>query len=336
MTDTQIDKPAFCCIAPTDFCMLKCKMCNKWHEPQPRPDELPSIEDWKRFITQFRDLVDGEFELDFGGGEVLSMPGILDMVKHASSLGFRTTVASNGWLIDKDMAKRIGDADLKAVSLSLDSPFPALHDEMRGVDGVYGRVMDAMENLSKYAPNTRKGLCSIIMNKNLEYVIDLVKFAERHEHVDWLYFMVVVQPNYSGKLTDDWLDEYKYLWPDNAQKVNAVMDELIRIRTQGNTKLSNRAEHLRAYKAYLNDPLSFVNKAQCIVGGRAISVNTYGFIQLCLFKDFIGNIRDHDIRELWHSQDAEKLRAKVKTCKSNCHLLLNCCFIEDDEKLYQS
>ncbi len=335
MSANLAEKPAFCCIAPTDFCMLKCKMCNKWHEPAPNPDELPTVEDWKRFITQFRDLVDDDFELDFGGGEVLSMPGILEMVEHATKLGFRTTVASNGWLIDKDMAKRIGDSGLKAVSLSLDSPLASVHDEMRGVPGVYDRVMSAMENLSKYAPGTRKGLCSIIMNKNLEQVPDLVRFAEGHPLVDWIYFMVVVQPNYSGKLTDEWVEEYQYLWPDDKTKVNAVMDELIRIRTETETKLSNRAEHLRAYKAYLNDPLNFVNKAQCVVGGRALSVNTYGFIQLCLFKDFIGNIRDVDIRELWHSQNAEEIRAKVRTCKSNCHLLLNCCFIEDDETLYK-
>jgi MoaA/NifB/PqqE/SkfB family radical SAM enzyme len=335
MKINQVEKPAFCCIAPTDYCMLQCKMCNKWNEPAPKAEELPSIADWKRFITQFRDLVDEDFELDFGGGEVLSMPGILEMVEHATKLGFRTTVASNGWLIDQDMAKRIGDSGLKAVSLSLDSPLASVHDEMRGVKGVYDRVMQSLENLSKYAPKTRKGFCSIIMNRNLDHVVDLVHLANGHPLVDWIYFMVVVQPNYSGALTDAWLDEYQYLWPENKEKVNQVIDELIRLKLTDKTKISNRAEHLRAYKAYLNDPLTFVNKAQCIVGGKALSVNTYGFIQLCLFKDFIGNIRDNDIRELWKSQNAEALRAKVKTCKQNCHLLLNCCFIEDDASLYK-
>ena len=329
-----IEKPRFCCIAATDYCMLRCKMCNKWNEPLPNPDEIPTIDEWKRFIGQFRDLVDEGFEIDFGGGEALSMPGILDLVACAKSKGFGTTLASNGYLIDKDMAKRIGDSGLDGISISLDSPDPETHDRMRGVPGVYQRVMDALENLTTYAPHTRKGLCCIIMNENLHKLVDLVHFADKNEHVNWLYFMVVVQPNYSGPLTNTWLKEYQYLWPTDTARTLSILDELIHMRKSG-SKVSNRVEHLRAYKAYFNNPTQFVNKARCIVGGRALSVNTYGFIQMCLFKDFIGNIRTDDIRQLWYSQDADLMREKVNACKSNCHLLLNCCYIEDEEDLYK-
>lgn len=328
-------KPEFCCVAATDYCMLRCKMCNKWQEPIPKPEELPSLDEWKNFIAGFRELVDEGFEMDFGGGEALSMPGILDLVKFAKGKGFRTTMASNGYLINKDMALKIADSGLDAVSLSLDSPRPELHDRMRGVKGVYQRVMDAIDNLTTYSPHTRKGLCCIIMNDNLDDLLRLVQWADENDKVDWLYFMVVVQPNYSGPLTDDWQDEYKYLWPKDKSKVLSILDELIRLRQNG-SKVSNRAEHLRAYKAYFNNPQKLVNKAKCIVGGKAISVNAYGFVQLCLFKDFIGNIREHDIRELWRSQDADSIRKKVDECKTNCHLLLNCCYIEDDPSLYAS
>lgn len=328
-------KPRFCCVAATDFCMLKCKMCNKWHEPIPKPEETPTLEEWKRFITGFRELVDEEFEMDFGGGEALSMPGMLDLVRHAKNLGFRTTLASNGYLIDKEMAKRINDSGLDAISLSLDSHRPEAHDRMRGTPGVYQHVMDAIDNISRYSKNTRKGLCCIIMNENIDDIPHLVQFADKHPGVDWIYFMVVVQPNYSGPLTDDWQDEYQYLWPKDKTKTLALIDELIRRKLNG-SKISNRPEHLRAYKAYFNNPQKLVNKVKCIVGGKAISVNAYGFVQLCLFKDFIGNIRTQDIRDIWRSQDAEAIRRQVDQCKTNCHLLLNCCYIEDDPSLYSS
>lgn len=329
----NILKPRFCCIAATDYCMLRCKMCNKWSEPIPKAEELPSLDEWKNFIAGFRDLVDENFEMDFGGGEALSMPGILELVKFSKSKGFRTTIASNGYLIDKNMAKKISDSGLDAVSLSLDSTKPELHDRMRGVKGVYQRVMDAIDNLTKYSKNTRKGICCIIMNENLDDLVNLAGWVDKNEKVDWLYFMVVVQPNYSGPLTDDWRDEYKYLWPEDKSRVLLVLDELIKLRQNG-SKISNRIEHLRAYKAYFNNPKKLVNKAKCIVGGRAISVNAYGFIQLCLFKDFIGNIRKDDIRKIWYSQDADLIRIKVDNCKTNCHLLLNCCYIEDESSLY--
>jgi MoaA/NifB/PqqE/SkfB family radical SAM enzyme len=193
--------------------------------------------------------------------------------------------------------------------------------------------MDAIDNLTKYSKHTKKGICCIIMNENLDDLLSLAKWADGNAKVDWLYFMVVVQPNYSGPLTDDWRDEYKYLWPKDKSRVLSILDELIGLR-QNNSKISNRVEHLRAYKAYFNNPQKLVNKAKCIIGGKAISINAYGFIQLCLFKDFIGNIRKDDIRKLWHSQDAGLIRKKVDECKTNCHLLLNCCYIEDDPSLY--
>ncbi len=334
MNETEEElKPRFCCVAATDFCMLRCRMCNKWKEPQPGPGEVPTMDEWKRFIAGFRELVDEGFELDFGGGEALSMPGILDLVRRAKDLGFRTTMASNGWLIGTELARRIDRAGLDAVSLSMDSFSPRIHDRMRGVPGVHAQVVNAIENLTRHAPATKKGLCCIIMNENIPEIPKLVDWADADPRVDWIYFMVIVQPNYSGPLTDTWRDEYRYLWPSDPARVQALLDWLIRKRQSG-SKVSNRVEHLRAYKAYFANPLKLVNRARCIVGGRAISVNAYGFVQLCLFKDFIGNIRRSDIRELWRSQDAGLIRKKVDECATNCHLLLNCCYIEDEEGLY--
>jgi len=333
LNEENILKPSFCCVAATDYCMLRCKMCNKWSEPMPKPGEAPTLDEWKNFISGFRELVDAGFEMDFGGGEALSMPGILDLVKFAKLKGFKTTMASNGYLINEEMAKRIADGGLDAVSLSFDSHLPEVHDKMRGVKGVHQQVMKAIDNLSKYAKHTRKGLCCIIMNENLDDLLSVVKLADANEKIDWLYFMVVVQPNYSGPLTDDWKDEYNYLWPKDKAKVISILDELIRLRQNG-SKISNRVEHLRAYKAYFNNPQKLVNKAKCIVGGRAISINAYGFVQLCLFKDFIGNIRKEDIRDIWRCQNADLIRKQVDQCQTNCHLLLNCCYIEDDPALY--
>lgn len=247
--DSKSDlKPKFCCVAATDYCMLRCKMCNKWHEPLPKPEEMPTLEEWKRFIIGFRELVDKDFEMDFGGGEALSMPGILDLVRCAKDQGLRTTMASNGYLIDKEMAKKIAASGLDAVSLSLDSHRAELHDKMRGVEGVYQHVMDAIDNITKYSPHTRKGLCCIIMNENIDDILPLVQFADKNPKVDWIYFMVVVQPNYSGPLTDDWQDDYKYLWPKDKAKTIALLDELIRLK-QGGSKVSNRVEHLRDRKS---------------------------------------------------------------------------------------
>ncbi len=329
-----VPKPLFCCIAATDYCMLRCRMCNKWKEPVPKPEEVPSLDDWKRFIMGLRELVDEGFEIDFGGGEALSLPILLDMVKFAKKNGFTAVLPTNGYILNEDMAKRIADSGLDRVSISLDTLNEKKYDYYRGVKGVYGRVMKAIDNLERYAPHVMKGICTIIMNENLDDLIPLVKWVSGDERLDWIYFMAVVQPNFSGALDAQWDKRYTYLWPQDSLKVLNTLDELISMKEK-NSKISNRIEHLRAYKAYFANRKRFVNKAKCIIGGTALSINTYGFIQLCFFMDFIGNIRKDDIRELWYSDIAQKVRERVDSCKNNCHLLLNCCYIEDEPDLYR-
>jgi len=51
----------------------------------------------------------------------LLFKGLLELVKFSIDKGFSANIASNGWLIDEEMAKRIGDSGLTEINLSLDS-----------------------------------------------------------------------------------------------------------------------------------------------------------------------------------------------------------------------
>ncbi len=131
-------KPGFCCIGIVDTCMLKCQMCQKWKEDSGTVGiAQPTTEQWKTFIRQLRDLVDKDFEIDFGGGEALMRPDLLELVSYAKNLGFRNAIASNGYLINEDMAKRIVDSGLDNIVLSLDQSYKAegceVSNDLKGI-----------------------------------------------------------------------------------------------------------------------------------------------------------------------------------------------------------
>ena len=320
-------KPVFCCLAVTDFCMLKCKMCEKWKEAM-NWDHVPQVEDWKQFLNDFRHLVDKGFDIDFGGGEALSYPGITELIAHAESLGFHTTLATNAYLIDKKMAKRLSEAGLHHISMSLDFTRPEKHDEYRGQKGVYAQVMKAIDNLHIYAPYMRKGLCTVIMDENLDELEKLAMWMHKNHKLDWLYFMSVVQPN-NTPYDETWQDEFAYLWPKDKHKAVQVLDRLMALKAEG-VNISNMESQLKAFRAYFANPTEFVNKAKCIIGGTSVNVNAYGDIYLCFTNKPIGNIRKDNIIELLNSEKVKNLREELSECKQNCHLLLNCCYIEDD------
>jgi len=327
----NIRKPGFCCLGIVDSCMLRCRMCEKWKDDLTAHGKTePTTEQYKTFISQLREITDEGFEIDIGGGEALMRNDVLELVQYMKQVGFRTTIASNGWLINDEMAKRIVESGLSSVILSIDSLKPEVHDEMRGVKGVQERVIRAIDTIRKYSKDIHIGLCSIIMDKTLDGVIDLANWSnERRDKINSHLFMAVMQPN-NTIIQNEWFDstELGGIWPEDPTKAIAVVEELITRRKRGDW-IGNSVEQLEAFKMYFENPTRFVKKSSCNLD-RALHVSAVGDIFLCFRWGTLGNIKDGvDIRELWYSNEAEQIRADIRKCGDNCHYLLNC-FFEGD------
>ncbi len=326
----KIQKPGFCCIGLVDTCMLRCRMCQKWKEdPGTTGVAQPSTGQWKTFIKQLRGLVDEGFEIDFGGGEALMHKDVLELVSYAKGLGFKNAIASNGYLINEDMAKRIVDSGLDSIILSLDSLNPAIHDHMRGVEGVAQRVFKAIEYLRKYSKTIHIGICTIILEQNLDGLIALAEWVNTHrDQTNSILFMAAMQPN-NTEFDPEWYKEdYDYFWPKDIGKVHAVLDELIRRRKAGHW-IGDSVPQLEAFKAYYENPGRFVKKNPCNLD-RALHASSIGDVYLCYRYAILGNIKNgDDVRQLWHSEAAQGARADIRKCQHNCHFLLNC-FFEGD------
>jgi len=113
----------FVCIGITDACMLRCKMCQKWKEDIFIKDKTaqPSVRDWKRAISSLRTLAGDSLQINFGGGEPLLKKEIFELVSFCRKKGLKTNIATNGYLINEEMAKRIADSGLESIIISLHS-----------------------------------------------------------------------------------------------------------------------------------------------------------------------------------------------------------------------
>ena len=129
----MLKKPDFCVIEVSHRCMFKCKMCNYWMSKQD-PDELKPYHLYK-FISSLKEFVGMPFEMNISGGEPLMKEGMLDLVGFIADQGFRFSMVTNGYLIDKSTAKRIADSGLSFLAISLDSLDENSHDFLRGKKG---------------------------------------------------------------------------------------------------------------------------------------------------------------------------------------------------------
>lgn len=317
-------KPGFCCFGITDKCMLRCKMCYKWQEDiyVRNPQDNPTIEQWNQCVSDLAEMVEFPFELDIGGGEALMFKGVLDVVRYSVKKGFNTSIASNGYLIDEDMARRIADSGLKSISISMDSIKEETHDYLRGIPGVYKRAMDAIGYLSKHCKYIYINLCCVFYDVNQHTILELVEWANNNEKIGSINFMAAMQPNNTSFESDWWHGEYGLIWPKDPIKTIEIIGELINLKNAG-YKIGNPISQLRAFQAYYRKPNKFVKKKQCNLD-RCVLVSSVGDIYLCYDYEKIGNIKTDRLIDIWYSEKADRVRGDIANCNKNCHHLINC------------
>lgn len=285
------EKPRFCDLIITENCMLRCKMCRMWQSKD--DSEGLEIEVWKRFIDSFNKFVGGRAQVQFVGGEPLLKRGILDFIRHTAKKGFSTTMTTNAYLMDEKMVNGIIDSGLNTIVLSLDSLKKETHDFLRGIEGVYDRLMGAIELLAKRNSNSLKiHIVTTIMQANLDDLLELTEWVNQNSAINYISFQAIMQPFFT--IPDNYWymkEQFSFLWPKDMAKVDYVLDRLINLKKEG-YKISNPSSQLQIFKSYFKHPERFTKSSGCNLGYNSVSVNSAGKIFLCLAMEPIGDIQD--------------------------------------------
>ncbi len=138
----NIQPPFMVSYSITKKCNLSCKHCYSESTDQAAPNEL-STEEAFRLMDDLSGWGIGLLIID--GGEPLCRDDLLDIVKYSSSKGIRTTIGSNGTLIDRTTAKQMLEAGVMAVAISVDGADARTHDSFRGIEGAFKQTMQGIE-----------------------------------------------------------------------------------------------------------------------------------------------------------------------------------------------
>jgi MoaA/NifB/PqqE/SkfB family radical SAM enzyme len=305
-------------------------MCNIWNIRDDKNIECTMAEK-QRFVESLRGLVGPEFEFHLSGGEPLMTEGILDLIRFISDEGYRTNLVTNGFLIEKSLARDIVNSGLNSLTFSLDGIMPETHDFIRGVKGSYERIMKAIEYLDAFRNNglPKISLLTIIMGHNLDEILRLTEWAERDKKIEMISFQAITQPLCEDR-DDLWFTREKnsLLWPKDTQKISAIMERLRELRLNG-CKIGNHPNHFLHFREYFRDPDKFLKKIKCNLGDYEFHVDPYGKAFFCTLTEPFGNIKTDNLPEIWVSPRARSIREKVYSCKKNCHIMINC-FYEDE------
>ncbi|MCX6565061.1 MAG: radical SAM protein [Candidatus Aminicenantes bacterium] len=135
-------RPLYCVWEITSQCNMRCLHCasNLGESDRPRGEELSSSE-CLRVCRELAELGCGKLVLS--GGEAVLRPDWEDIAREAIRLGMFVSLITNGFLIDKALARRMREAGLCRVAISLDGLEPT-HNRMRRNPRSFERAMDAI------------------------------------------------------------------------------------------------------------------------------------------------------------------------------------------------
>jgi len=128
----------------TKGCNLRCIHCRATATELMSPTDLPT-DKAKAIIDQIAAFAGPILVLS--GGEPLYRKDIFELASYATSKGLRVALATNGTLVDREIAQKIVDAGVKRVSISLDGADARTHDSFRGIPGAFDNAVQGLKNL---------------------------------------------------------------------------------------------------------------------------------------------------------------------------------------------
>ncbi len=177
---SRFSAPAKVYVEPTNRCNLECRTCMRrvWEEPM---GEM-SRSTFTRIIRGLR-AFSRRPQVFFGGiGEPLSHPDIVEMVAQAKGVGASVELITNGTLLNRDMSRKLIDAGLDMLWVSLDGATPESYADVR-LGAAFPEVLaniagfrDARQR--EYMQRAQIGIVFVAMKRNIADLPKVLKLGK--------------------------------------------------------------------------------------------------------------------------------------------------------------
>ncbi len=258
------------------------------------------------------------------GGEPLYREDIFDIASYAVSKGLKVALATNGTLIDGKMAKKIKDAGVTRVAISIDGGDAGVHDSFRSIPGSFNAALNGLKNVQNAGVETQ--INTTIAKHNVHQVADIFNLALNMKVRALHYFMLV--PVGCGVTIAD----SEMLSPDRYEQVlNWMYDQLI-VHKEMELKATCAPHYYRIIRQRAKqDGIKLNLKTHgmaavtrgCLAGSAVAFISRLGIVQPCGYLPVAaGDLKTQTFEDVWeHSgifanmRDPSMLKGKCGACE---------------------
>ena len=280
-------------------CNARCNMCSRFKRPS-KPEEEISLETIKKLPQMYF--------TNITGGEPFIREDLKDIVRELYKKSDRIVISTNGFFTDRiiDLCKEFPNVGIRISIEGLEET----NNKIRGLQDGFNRGYSTLKKLVEMKhPDVGFGMT--VQDANAKDLVPLYKLSDELN----MEFATASLHN------SFYFVENKNIIHDRLM-VASEFEKLI-------NELLNSNQPKKWFRAYFNHGLINYIFGQkrllpCDMAFDTFFIDPYGDVMPCngtKEKEVMGNLNEESWDELWNSEQAEKVRNKVRHCDRQCWMI---------------
>ena len=280
-------------------CNARCTMCNRYKAPS-TPEEEISIETIKKLPEMYF--------TNITGGEPFIREDIKEIVRELNKKSDRIVISTNGFFTDKiiDLCKEFPNVGIRISIEGLEET----NNAIRGLDDGFNKGVGTLKKLVEMGhPDVGFGMT--VQDANAKDLVPLYKISDE---MNMEFATASLHNSFYFVESNNIIHDREMV----AKNFEELVNELL--------KSNSPKKWFRAYfnHGLINYIYSQPRLLQCDMAFDTFFIDPYGDVMPCngtKEKEVMGNLNTQTWEELWNSEQADKVRDKVRNCDRQCWMI---------------
>lgn len=253
------------------------------------------------------------------GGEPLYRKDIFEIASYSTGKGLRTALATNGTLINSDIAAKIKASGISRVSISIDGKNAESHDGFRGIPGSFDDALRGAAELKRAGVEFQFN--TTISRRNVDEIDEILRLSEERGAAALHIFMLVpvgcgVEIAETEMISKEKYEEVLEWFYERSKETELEFKATCAPHYYRIIRQKAKEEGRRI--TFETDGMAAMTRG-CLAGTGVCFISHRGDVQPCGYLPILaGNVLEKPFKEIWEESDIFNSLRNLNNLKGKC------------------